>query len=159
MKSIFYCSSVLGLLLAASCSPLVVTPPGFVSLDSDDSQYDYRATTPDGLVISARELDHDPEGALSFWVDAIKNKMRDRGGYALIGEQDVKTQKGLAGKLLRFGHDEGKVPHLYSVAVFVTMGSWLSTGSIYLVEAGGTKELVEKNDAKILAAIQSLDAD
>ena len=67
----------------------------------------------------------------------------------------VKTDKGYSGTELRFGHDEGNRPHLYTIAIFVTMGNWLSDGTIYVVEAGGPKELVEKNAASIDWAIRN----
>ncbi|MBI4702597.1 MAG: serine/threonine protein kinase [Deltaproteobacteria bacterium] len=135
--------------LAAGCGPsfAAVTPPGFVELEQGDySPYDYRATTADGLVLAVREIEHDPKGEIGFWTRAIENRMRQRGGYALIETRDVKSADGLAGKQLRFGHDEGQKPHLYYVTVFVT------DATIYLLEAGGTKELMEKGTKEVDAA-------
>ena len=126
----------------------VAQPPGFVELE-DQTTYDWRATTADGLVLAIREIDHDPPGAIAFWTKAVENVMRQRGGYALIGTQDVKTVTGLSGKTLRFGHDEGTKPHLYYVTLIVTKSK------IYLVEAGGTKDLVERNTAQLEWAIQN----
>jgi hypothetical protein len=124
------------------------TPPGFVELD-DQHDYDYRATTADGLVIAVREIDNDPKGAMEFWTRAIENTMRQRGGYALLGTHDVKDKNGLAGKQLRFGHDENGTPHLYYVTVFLT------DKTIFLLEAGGTKELVEKHATEIAYAVEN----
>ncbi|MBK7580983.1 MAG: serine/threonine protein kinase [Myxococcales bacterium] len=123
------------------------TPPGFVELE-DQEAYDYRATTADGLVIAVREIDHEPKGSMAFWTRAIENRMRQRGGYALLGTRDVKTAGGLDGKQLRFGHDESGKPHLYYVTLFVT------DKYIFLLEAGGTKELVEKQSAELDQAVQ-----
>jgi hypothetical protein len=142
--------ALLALIGALGCGPSfqLNTPPGFVELD-DDSAYDYRATTADGLVIGVREIDHEPEGELSFWVQAIQNRMRDRGGYALLETRSVQSADGVAGKQLRFGHDEqGNRPYLYYVAVFVT------DSTIYLVEAGGTKEQMTKQAAQIDAVLR-----
>jgi hypothetical protein len=139
-------------LAASGCAPLLTTPAGFVELDERRTQYDYRATTADGLVIAARKIDHDPKGSMEFWVQAIENEMRNRGGYALLGKTPVKTKRGLAGTQLRFGHDQGREPHLYYIVIVVT------EGDLYLLEAGGTKALLEKNAAQIAAAFQSLDA-
>jgi hypothetical protein len=95
-------------------------------------------------VIGVREIDHDPEGEAEFWIKAIKNRLRERGGYAFLEEKDVVSGDGVKGKQLRFGHDQdsGK-PHLYYVSVFVT------PDKIFLLEAGGNKELVTKSAAKI----------
>jgi len=76
-------------------------------------------------------------------VRAIENELRHRGGYALLSERDVKTSSGLSGKELRFGHDEGQKPHEYIVTVFVT------DKRLYLLEAGGTEELVKKNKPQL----------
>lgn len=133
----------------SGCTPLLTTPDGFVQLE-ERTRYDYRATTADGLVIAARKIDHDPKGSIEFWVQAIENEMRNRGGYALLGKTQVKTARGLSGTQLRFGHDQGREPHLYYVVIFVT------DGDVYLLEAGGTKVLVEKHAIQIDAAFQSL---
>jgi hypothetical protein len=129
----------LGLLLGTACTNFTaVTPRGFVELD-DQELYDYRATSADGLVVAVRELDNEPRGELEFWARAIENQLRERGGYALLEARAVKSKDGIPGKQLRFGHDEGKTPHLYYLAVFVT------PKTIQLVEIGGTKELMQKN--------------
>ncbi len=118
------------------------TPTGFVELEEDPS-HAYRAVTADGLVIAVREIEHDPKGEPAFWTKAIENELRRRGGYALLGERDVKTASGLSGKEMRFGHDEGAKPHEYIVTLFVT------DSKLFLLEAGGTQELVQKNKAQL----------
>jgi hypothetical protein len=139
-----------GALLGCGPSFSMSTPPSFVTLDEEYSAYDYRATSADGLVIAAREVEQgDSKGSLTFWVKAIKNRMRDRGGYALLKELDVKSADGLSGKQLQFGHDEkGNHPHLYYLTVFV------DPDYVYLVEAGGTKELMTAQAAEVEAAVR-----
>jgi hypothetical protein len=122
-------------------------PPGFVELEEEDGAYAHRALSADGLVIAVREIEHEPKGELAFWVRAIENRMRQRGGYALLDTRDVSCWSGQQGKQLRFGHDEGDQPHLYTVTVFVT------DDYIYVLEAGGSKELMEKHAAEIEQAI------
>jgi len=121
--------------------------------------YDQRATTADGLVLAGREIENDPEGDLAFWSHAIENQMRMRGGYALLDKRKVKTSTGHEGEVLRFGHDEGNKPHVYYVALFVTPGTFWEDGTIYLVEAGGPRELVDKNAASIDWAIRNVRVD
>jgi hypothetical protein len=131
-----------------------MTPPaGFVSLDDHRGNYDFRAVSPDGVVIAAQELRHEPEGDLSFWTRAVENELRGRSGYALLETRDVATGNGVVGKQLRFGHDEGGTPYLYYVSVFVT------DDHIYVVEAGGEKDLMARSETKIAAAVKTLDAD
>ncbi|MEM1029710.1 MAG: serine/threonine protein kinase [Myxococcota bacterium] len=122
-------------------------PAGFVDLggtDVDDERYDWRATNADGLVLAVRELPHEPSGEASFWLAAIKKRMQQRVGYALLEERAVRTADGVAGTQLRFGHDEASGrPHLYYLSVFVT------EDAIFLVEAGGTKALMTQHDTEV----------
>ncbi len=126
------------------------TPPGFVELEEEESRYQYRATTADGLVLAVREIAHEPKGSLEFWTKATENKLRDRGGYALLEKKPTKTSRGLEGMTLRFGHDEGQTPHLYQVSLFVT------EKKIVLFEAGGRKELFETSEKELASALASL---
>lgn len=120
------------------------TPSGFVELeDQEDKGYNYRAVSADGTVLAVRALENKPKGELAFWADAIRNHMRQQGGYAHLATRDLKTRSGLVGKQLRFGHDRSQKPHLYYVTVFVT------DDYIYVLEAGGTKERVEKSEPMI----------
>ncbi len=142
-----------GLALAATgCGhPFVpATPPGFVDLGDKYPHGEYRATTADGVVIGIRAWDNDPKGELSFWSRALELRMRDSGGYALLEKHAVAARGGLTGVAMRFGHDEGKTPYLYTIALFVT------EKKIYLVEAGGVKDEVVKQEAQIKYAIENL---
>ena len=124
------------------------TPSGFVELkEQQDAGYAYRATSADGLVIAVRQLDNDPKGEISFWEQAIENQLRQRAGYSLLEKRDAKSADGTPGRQLRFGHDEGKTPHLYYVALFV------NDRHLYLLEQGGTKELVEAHAADLEGAV------
>lgn len=112
----------------------VATPPGFVQLEDQEPDYHYRSTSADGVVVAVREIEHEPRGDRKFWVQAIRNRMRERAGYALLGTDEVKTKSGLEGTQLRFGHDEKGQSMLYTITVFVT------EDHIFLLEFGGTKE-------------------
>jgi hypothetical protein len=140
---------VIGSLLLSACGASfhAQTPPGFVELDEKDSAYEYRAITADGLVLAVREIDHEPKGQLEFWVRAVENQMRQRGGYALIDTREVSCKTGQKGKQLRFGHDEGAKPYLYFVTVFVT------PSTIYVLEAGGTKELMTSHESEVDSSV------
>jgi hypothetical protein len=134
--------------LAAGCRPFqAATPAGFVTLADQEPYYDYRATTADGVVLGVRAIDNEPYGDEGFWTQAISNRMRTLGGYALLETRPVTCQTGAAGKQLRFGHDEGSTPHLYHLTVFVT------AKRIFLLEAGGPKEMVERDAAKLDAFV------
>jgi len=151
MKSAnLFAAAILCALAAAACGRgfEITTPSGFVELE-DQEDYAYRAVTADGLVVAVREIDHEPEGEITFWADAIANHMRRRVGYALLEQKEIKTSSGVAGIELRFGHDRSKEPHAYTVTVFA------NSDSIFLVEAGGTVKQHEEHKAAVDAAVQS----
>jgi len=119
------------------------TPPGFVDLGDRYGDDEYRSTTADGLVLGVRAFDNDPPAELPFLVRALENRMRGSGGYAILGQREIKGRTGLVGKQLTFGHDEKGEPHLYVVTLFVT------PDHVFLLEAGGTKDQVEKSKDQI----------
>jgi hypothetical protein len=133
--------------LAIGCAsrPFVPTTPSpFVDLGDKYGENEYRATTADGVVLSARSFDNDPKGPIDFWSRSVERRMREMGGYALLSKKEVQgagvLQKGVT---FRFGHDEGKQPFLYDLTLFVT------GEHVYVLEAGGPKEEVEKQQAQI----------
>ena len=151
VRSSGWASGFVALLLAASvcvgCGgrPFTpATPAGFVDLGDIYGDREYRAATADGVVIGIRAFENEPKGEIGFWSKAIENRMRDAGGYALIEKKtDVKNRGKLVGTQLRFGHDEGKAPHLYIITIFKT-DDW-----IYLIEAGGTKEEMKRMEEQL----------
>ena len=119
------------------------TPAGFVDLGERYPDGEYRATTADGVVIGIRAFDNDPRGELAFWARALENRMRETGGYALLKKSAVTSRDGLVGTELDFGHDEGRTPHLYRIALFVT------DKKIFVLEAGGAKVEMDRQAAQI----------
>ena len=137
---LLHLSALLAVLVTASgCArPFTpATPNNFVELD-DQKSYDYRATSPEGVVLGVRAVDNDSKGTLAFWSQAVELKMQEKAGYALLDKKEVQCLGGQKGTQLRFAHDDGGDPHLYVVSVFVT------PKRIYLLEAGGTKTDVER---------------
>lgn len=138
----------LALLAAGGCETFrAETPSGFVVLEDPQPQYDYRATTHDGVVLAVRAMDNEPTGDEEFWAQAVAGQLRRQGGYALLETRPVKTDGGLIGRQLRFGHDEGARPHLYQVTLFVTRKR------IYLLEAGGARPLMEREAGRVDAFV------
>lgn len=115
----------------------VKTAPGFVPLENQTS-YEYRATSPEGVVVAVRVVEDEKRGDLAFWTQAITLQLRDVSGYALLDSVDVESRDGTKGKLLRFGHDEGDKPFAYWVTIFPAQEK------LFLVEAGGAKEAFER---------------
>lgn len=147
------------LLSGTACGPRfqITAPRGFVVLDQSEP-YDFRATTPDGLVLAVREFENTKEyGDLSFWVEAIQNELRLDKGYALIRESDIKTTSGLAGKSMHFGLDRENEAHEYLVVIFVT-GRAKSKSRVYVIEAGGTAAQLQESRQSIDLAVADFEA-
>lgn len=150
-------ASCLALVTAAGCGrPYEVqTPSGFVDLEDryDDGDDEYRATTADGVVIGVRAFDNEPYAERAFLVRAIENQLRLGRGYALLETKKVSSKNGVEGTQLRFGHDEPSGPHLYVLTVFV------DDDHVWLHEAAGKKELVEKAEQSIAWSLRELALD
>ena len=154
MKYSIFLFLIVSLFGASGCSAWQPkSPDGFVELDEEDSPYELRSTTADGVVYAVRKIEHEGKGSsLAFWTSAIENEMRQRGGYALLDSKKVKTQKGLDGTQLRFGHDEGSVPHEYIVAIYVDTHDETDS-TIYVIEVGGPAKLLGEKSAAIDAVL------
>jgi hypothetical protein len=124
----------------------VKTPPGLVELDDQAPDYDYRAIAPEGVVVGVKVVDVGDKGDLAFWTRATALRMHQLDGYAMLGQDDVKSRNGIPGHEMRFGHDEGGKPYVYTLRVFVKPKScFLCSGSrLFLVETGGPKEEVTR---------------
>ncbi|MBK8253095.1 MAG: serine/threonine protein kinase [Polyangiaceae bacterium] len=150
MKTSLFAAVLMVFALAGCGRPFkAATPTGFVDLGDKYADDEYRATTADGMVLGVRAFKNEPKGELDFWVKVIENRMRDTSGYALLGTKEAKDRAGNVGKTLRFGHDESGVPHLYYLTVFV------NDDHVFLLEAGGSKDLVEKHEEQIAWSISN----
>jgi hypothetical protein len=109
----------------------VQTAPGLLELKDQQPGHDFRAMTPEGVVMAVRTIDTDGRGDLDFWTRTVALRMRQMNGYALLGESDVKSRDGTPGHELRFGHDDGGKPYAYTVRLFVAQSR------LFIVEAGG----------------------
>lgn len=125
----------------------------FVELDPAQQSregFAYRATTANGTVIGVREVDNDRHASADFWVEAVRNRIRRAGGYALLSESEVRSADGTAGHQMRFGRDEAQHPYDYWVTVFVTHDR------IFVVEAGGRREHFEPTREAVEQSLTSL---
>jgi hypothetical protein len=134
----------------SACGPgfRVNTPDGFVELD-DQEDYDYRATSAQGVVLGVRAEPNRPVGNLEFWASAIDLKLRAQ-GYTATGTGAFKTTGGITGKRLQYKQTLSDRPHTLWVVVFVT------EKKVYVVEAGGDTRVFDKSGPAIEKAIASL---
>ena len=145
----------LSLALIAGCGPhfAIDTPADFVALDEATQArrgYSMRATSADGVVIAVREIDDPQRGSREFWVEAIRNRLRRAGGYALLEEETVRIASGDAGHQMRFGRDESGRPYAY----------WVTgrgrPGRVTVGEAGGARSVFDAQAEDVQRAITTL---
>lgn len=131
------------LIVAGGCGPTydVVTPPQMVELERD--AYSYVAMTHDGVIVrssiySQGERADVPGAAREFWVNATRERMRIKAGYALIDEEDVESADGHSGTRLKFGRDQRDSPYVYWITIFAT------DDRLHIIEAGGREDRFDK---------------
>jgi hypothetical protein len=139
----------LSALLSACGRASFETPTHFAKL-GDSERYEQRATSPTGVVIAVRKVQVPEPASLTFWSEAIVQRLRGSQGYALLDTGDVKAESGQAGKLLRFGRDQNGHSFDYWVAVFP------DEKRLYLLEAGGRRDRFEKARSEVERAIASV---
>ena len=127
----------------------IKTAPGFVALENQ-RDFDWRATTPEGVVVAVRVVEDENRGDLAFWTQAMTLQLRDVTGYALLDSADLVSGDGTKGRLLKFGHDEDGKPYAYWVAIYPAQSR------LFVVEAGGQKDLFERARPSIEWTMKSL---
>lgn len=140
-------------LFACGQSFTINTPRGFIVLEEERaSQYEFRSTSADGIVIAVRDIENEQEGTLEFWAEAVTSKLRDSRGYAMLEESDI-SAGGVQGKQIRFGRDESGHSYRYWVTVFVRSEG--ANARIWVIEAGGRQEVFERRQEEIERTIAS----
>ena len=145
-----------GLALSIGCGQGfgITTPKGFANLSEVERQYpyDYRATSAEGVVLAVRRMPREPRDAEpSFWMEAVENELRLRGGYALLDKREVTAKNGTRGLRLRFGHDQDGKPYVYEVTLYV------GAEHLVLVETGGRKDAYDRHEAALAASVAGLE--
>lgn len=135
---------VAALVLAASTQLLgcaafdIETPDEMVAIEK--TNYEYVAMTHDGVVLRAlvhKQGDSARDVGVAgheFWVESVRERMRTRGGYALLEEREVRDVEGHRGTLLEFGRDQEGTPYRYWLTIFVT------EDHVHIIDAGGLED-------------------
>ena len=143
----------IGLLLLAGCAGArLETPAGYQELE-DVEPLDYKAVSAEGCAISVRSWENPKEAKVDFVAAAGKNHLLRSRGYKLEDEADVTTESGLDGKEMLFSDESAGEQRLYLLTVFVRGGL---VGRILIAQAGGKKELFDKDLPKVREAIRTL---
>lgn len=121
-------------------------PGGFGRLDG---HYDFRAVSPEGVVVAARVEPNHPRSDLGFWSAAVDLQLA-RKGYARTAATDVTSAAGIKGRLMKYDAGAGAA---YWVAVFAVGEELLVT------EATGAKDDLDANAGSIEASLLSAKID
>lgn len=147
-----------GALAFAGCTDFhITTPDEMVEVSkTKNTLADYVAMTHDGVVMRAQTFevgdsrsDDAPPASQEFWEKAVLERMRTRGGYALLEQSDINAASGEEGVRFEFGRDQNGAPYRYTVALFVT------EERIHMIEAGGRQDRYEEATAAIDQALES----
>ena len=138
----------------AGCGTFDVdTPDQMVAVEKSDREY--VAMTHDGVVVRALVHEQgDPDEGVGvaghdFWVESVRERMRTRGGYALLEEKEVRSANGHHGTRLEFGRDQEGTTYLYWLTIFVT------EENIHIVDAGGPKDRFEAAQEAVERALST----
>lgn len=130
---------------STSSSPV---PEGFAPY-TDSSQV--KAVSPEGVVYRVRREAHQPRAELTFWKEALKNRMLDA-GYIFLAEAPISAGE-RPGYLLELTAPHGPQDLTYLTAIFVR------EREIVIVEAAGEVTAFAPRREAILQAIRSLPLD
>ncbi|MBI4244261.1 MAG: hypothetical protein HY606_09255 [Planctomycetes bacterium] len=139
----FLALGLIALLACISCTPrfYIKTPEGFAEVRSRN--YDYKATSPDGSIITLRRFPNDPKADQKFWDSAILNDKKSE-GYTLLNISEIKGSK-LNGSMMEF--------ELQNVSYFLAV--FVEEKTISAVECVAEKYQLDKYKTSFISAIES----
>jgi hypothetical protein len=141
---------VLALLVALSGCATIDVPDGYVKL-REPAPYSLKAVSADGRVLALRSRPNESAQAdLAFWSQAVEHQKVQLDGLKLVGREEIRSERGLAGTLFTFELGTGQARLLHLIALYVT------PQRIYTVEAAGPAPLIEEQRDTLLAALRSL---
>lgn len=139
---------------AAGCATFEVeTPSEMVAVE--EANREYVAMTHRGVVVRSRVYaqgdgaNEVPRAEHDFWVEAMRERMRTAGGYALLTETDVTSRDGHRGTRLEFGRDHDGRPYQYWLTLFVT------EDNIHVIDTGGPEERFDEARDAVESALNS----
>ncbi|RAL23984.1 hypothetical protein DL240_07490 [Lujinxingia litoralis] len=158
MRRLLHAALLATALSTVACADFhITTPDQMVEVSkTKDTAADYVAMTHNGVVMRAQTFEvgesrsaDAPPASLAFWEQAVMERMRTRGGYALLSTSEVQAASGEEGLRFEFGRDQNGAPYRYTLALFVT------EKRIHLIEAGGRQDRYEEASAAIDDALAS----
>jgi hypothetical protein len=152
MRRITLGLACVGVMFLAGClEGSMSLPPNFIRVGQTGAGgFVQRGISADGVVVGLRTEKNPMGGTLEFWTEALGNQMTGDHGYKALGREDIKSDTGVPGRLLRFSSDRRGTEFTYLVAVYV------QGDDILIAEAGGKADLVEAKMADIRKSLLSV---
>ena len=127
------------------------TPDGYAERDYT-GRYDYLAISTDASAIAVRQFTNEDKkkGNLAYWSVAAKKHMTLSRGYEFVEEGIFSSDEG-KGKWMLFSKKYRGVDYLYVLGIVV------DSKILYALEAGGEKEVFERDLPKVKKAFATLD--
>jgi hypothetical protein len=137
---------LLMMLLTGCATPVLERPSGFAEYVGTR---DYRAVSPEGVVVRVRLVKNDPVQGIEFWTEALKTQLQ-KSGYSLVRQEPVETRVGAA-VLLEWAAPVGQEDWIYLTGIAV------SGTRIAVAEAAGAFASYQKHRAAILESLRTLE--
>ena len=130
----------------AASGASVPVPEGFAAWSQ---RRRFQAVSPDDVVFRVRRARNQPQAELSYWREALRNRMTGA-GYTVLGESDI-SASGTPGVLLELGAANGEQDQAYVLAVFV------DGRNLVIAEATGEAGRFRARRAAIVSAIEGME--
>jgi hypothetical protein len=148
-RTLWLLALLLVLIGAAGCKKHIKTPADFAEMDNPGYDYEYRAISPDEIVMGVQKRPNEPKGDVEFWAKVWKEKYPPIKDYEFVDKESLRTKGGLQGSLLEFTSEEEDGLYRLLVAIFVVKKD------IWIVTAGGNDENVKDQRDTIVGAFKT----
>lgn len=132
-------------ILFAGCETVsgkYTAPKGFAAYGGAG---DFRAASPEGVVLKIRTEKNEPFAELDFWREALKKRMADA-GYRFIAESEIKAGND-KGYMIELAAPLGPTDYSYLIAVFQ------KEKKLVIIESAGEIAALKKRRGDIIDAI------
>ena len=146
--------------IASGCtSSRIHAPPNYAVVPpSVRGRFDERAITADGIVLASRHFANPENATPAFWTNAITDRMRDAGGYTLLGSEAIRSSSGHEGTLIRFTRPYSDQTFSYWIAVFTNGPDLWGNRNVFVVEAGGPEQQFTRDESSLRQAFLDFNA-
>jgi len=135
------------LLAFISCNEVgVETPAGFAALETEDQ---YAAMSPEGMIYRVRVMKNSPKQSLEFWTEALTNHLQQEGYVPISTDNEFHAGS------TRGSFSEWTVPYGNDTYKYLT-GVLVAEEAIAIAEASGSYDIYNRNRAAVLQSLETI---